>query len=95
MSCQRLKNQNDDFIFDVDSSMTHTFVHMWIAPWSVFLTELDSLTFIFLTLGDFRQILEREKWKKKNIWREIKWERVYYRREIETNVGKVREVFPP
>jgi hypothetical protein len=59
------------------------------------LTELDSLTSIFLTLGDFRQILEREKWKKKNIWREIKWERVYYRREIETNVGKVREVFPP
>jgi hypothetical protein len=50
------------------------------------LTELDSLTSIFLTLGDFRQILEREKWKKKNIWREIKWERVYYRREIETNV---------
>jgi hypothetical protein len=61
MSCQRLKNQNDDFIFDVDSSMTHTFVHMWIAPCSVFLTELDSLTSIFLTLGDFRQILEREK----------------------------------
>jgi hypothetical protein len=59
------------------------------------LTELDSLTSIFLTLGDFRQILEREKWKKKNIWREIKWERVYYRREIETKVGKVREVFPP
>jgi hypothetical protein len=34
--------------------------------------ELDYLTSFFLILGDFRQILEREKWKKKNIWREIK-----------------------